>query len=137
MRPITLNKELIKEICGWVENGNTFKDACILSNIGKSIFYEWKKKGIEDIEKGNKTIQAELVESIKKAKIKFKAYRIKKIMNAAEKERHWTASAWLLQHIFREEFGDKIEVTAKVKIKEEKRKKLDEIFNMDSEKIDE
>lgn len=110
-RPPKLNKEMIKDICGFVENGSTFKDACILCDISETSFYDWKNKGIEDCKNKKVTIYADFIESLKKAEIKFKAYHVQKIMQASQHPSHWTASAWLLERKFRDEFGkDKQEI---------------------------
>jgi hypothetical protein len=121
-RKLLLNKEMIEEICKYVSNGLSFKDSVALVNISEAVFYKWQQYGKTEIENrsktniidGTKSIFIELIESIKKARIKFKAYHLSKIRKAADKQ--WQASAWSLERQFPDEFGkhEKIEFINKL-----------------------
>ncbi len=104
-----LNKELIEEICKYIGAGGTNKDACVMANISEAIFYKWLQIGQKDFEENKKTIYVEFFESIKKAQIKFKLWHVQNISNAA-KAGTWTASAWVLERKFYEEYGNKAHI---------------------------
>lgn len=112
-KPTTLLKKVKEEICGYVENGNTFKDAFTLAGVGESTFYDWKKRGKEDIAEGKVSIYADFHQSLEKSLSMFKAWHIQNIMKAAKEDKQWTASAWLLERKFREEFGRTLDVKGK------------------------
>lgn len=114
-RPTILNEELIEEICDWISKGNTFYRACILCNISEASFYEWKKRGNEELKNGEETVYTEFIESVKKAEEKFKAWNVAQIMKASQNGT-WQSSAWLLERKYPDEFGrrEKIELTNKI-----------------------
>lgn len=99
-RPSKLTEELQKEICTYIEQGNTYDRACRLAGISDSIFYDWKAKGEKD--KSGK--YSEFSEAVKKAGDVFKAWNIAIIMKAAQ-DSTWQAAAWLLERKYPEEFG--------------------------------
>jgi len=89
------SKEITKEICGHVENGNTQKDAAQLSGICEDTFYEWMKK-------------TEFSESIKKAESICKNNMIKIIQKEAKQT--WQAAAWWLERRYKNEYSLKQEL---------------------------
>lgn len=95
------SSEIIQEICKWIEEGNSQRDAAILSGIAESTFYEWAK-------------QPEFSEALKKSETRCKAARIQRILKAGEKQ--WQADAWWLERKFKDEFArlEKTEVTQTV-----------------------
>lgn len=93
-----LNKELIKELCGHIENGNTNKDSCLLCGVSESMFYEWLQNAEKHIAEGKNTIEVELLESVKKAQAKFKDFHLQRISIASKDD--WKASAWILERKF-------------------------------------
>lgn len=117
-RPTLLTEELQREICGYIENGNSYTTAYRLAGIGETTFHEWKSKGEKDIEAGKESVYAEFAVAIKRANEKCKAWNVQQIMNAAGDKKHWTAAAWLLERKWPEEFAktDKIDHTGRVKI---------------------
>ncbi len=84
------SKQNVDELCKYISNGLSQKDASIMVGIGETTFYEWLKK-------------AEVSEAIKKATVRFKLFHIHNIAKHAETT--FTASAWLLERKFRDEFG--------------------------------
>lgn len=106
-RPTKLTPEIIEQICLFIENGNTNKDACYMAGISEAIFYLWlqKAKKLKKKSKAN-AIYFELLESIKKAESKFRAYHIS-IINTSAK-RNWQASAWMLERRYPSEYGRRV-----------------------------
>ena len=101
-----LTEELIKEICSFIENGNTQKDAAALCGVAESTFYNWTKVAKEGKASGRAaTLYALLLESVKKAESAFKDYHLGQIRAASTRPAHWQASAWLLERKFPNEFG--------------------------------
>ena len=106
-------------MAGYISEGDTVKNTCILCNIHESTFYLWvnKMRKVEQkIENGqrindNEEVFIEFIESVKKAIALFQSHHVRKIHN----EKHWTASAWLLERRFPETWGrkDKLEITHK------------------------
>ena len=79
-----------------VNNGLTQKDAAIRAGISEATFY-------------NKcTNDAEFKEKLLRSRIQFK---LTHIQNIAEKSKiTWQASAWLLERMFRDEFGKETKI---------------------------
>jgi hypothetical protein len=103
-RNTILDDELIKEICSFVQGGNTAYRACILCNISEGVFYKWKRQGAEDDEKGIDSIYVKFIQSIKKAEEYFKAFHLKKINDSAASGKI-EDSKWLLTRKCPDEFG--------------------------------
>ena len=82
--------EKTKEICDYLEKGNSRNDAFLLSDISEATFYEWMQK-------------IEFSEAIKRAELKCKDFHIGIIRKAAEKT--WQAAAWWLERKHWEEFA--------------------------------
>lgn len=73
-RPSTFTPERVEEILLHIENGATYRRACILVGISEATFHEWKaqgKKALED-EKPNKF--SEFLEKVNQAKEKYIAW---------------------------------------------------------------
>jgi len=99
-RPSKLTEELVKEICNYIEQGNTYDRACRLAGISDSIFYKWKARG----EKEGEGVYFHFLQATLKAGEKFKQTNIDIIQQAA-KDGTWQAAAWLLERKHPEEFG--------------------------------
>ena len=113
-RGLKLSKELIQEIHTYMQNGMTDKDTCALCGITAGIYYKWiaDAKEILKSEKPEEEmtefdlLRLELLDSIEKGKSEFKAWHVNNIMQASKKSpAYWTASAWLLERKFPDEFG--------------------------------
>jgi hypothetical protein len=115
-----LTVEMIDQICLYIENGNTNKDAVLLSGITEAAFYKWKEianriKDAGRLDREANYLYFYLLESIKKAESKFRAYHISNINAASKKE--WTASAWMLERRYPNEFGKRgVEIEVPVKV---------------------
>lgn len=84
------SKQNVEELCKYISNGLSQKDAATMAGIGETTFYEWLKK-------------PEASEAIKKATVRFKLFHIHNIAKHAETT--FTASAWLLERKFPQEFS--------------------------------
>ena len=85
--------EIVKEICGYIEDGLLQKDAQVLAGISKSTFHQWEKD------------HSDFSDALIAAKTRGKAHHIKKIKKADQ----WQSSAWYLERKFPDEFAIKKE----------------------------
>ena len=85
--------EIMEKICEAIRKGYRPVDAAKIYGVGKSTYYDW----INDERK------PEFSDAIKKADIDWKFRLIEIIDKAANKT--WTAAAWLLERIYKEEFS--------------------------------
>jgi len=116
-RPTRLTKLLIEQLATYIENGNFAQDACKLADVSEAGYYKWLATGraiLEgEIEKTRaNALTVELVEAIKHADAKFKAYHLSNINRASRTT--WQASAWMLERRFPEEYGRRAENSVKV-----------------------
>jgi len=116
-RPTRLTKPLIEQLATYIENGNFAQDACKLADVSEAGYYKWLATGraiLEgEIEKTRaNALTVELVEAIKHADAKFKAYHLSNINRASRTT--WQASAWMLERRFPEEYGRRAENSVKV-----------------------
>jgi len=83
--------EIVQKIIEKIKLGLTEKDAYTLAGINHDSFYKWKKN------------KPEFAEKLKKAETELKQKHLARIQEASIKT--WTASAWLLERKFPEEFS--------------------------------
>ncbi len=74
-----------------ISSGMTKKDAIALSGISEAAFYARQKEDVE------------FLELVKKAEISFKLRHLHNIEKHSQD--NWSASAWLLERKFKQEFG--------------------------------
>ena len=74
-----------------ISSGMTKKDAIALSGISEAAFYARQKEDVE------------FLELVKKAEISFKLRHLHNIEKHSQE--NWSASAWLLERKFKQEFG--------------------------------
>lgn len=103
-RKFRLNEDLIKDLCKYISNGLTNKDACAVCGVPEETFYSW----LRDAEngEGNKShlaLKIKLGQSLKKAESQFKAHHLGNINKCAEGD--WKASAWMLERKFPKEYA--------------------------------
>ena len=96
VRRTRLTRKVIKELCTWVEAGNTAKDACRFCSMSQSTFYYWIAAANGKHKKPATAIQLELLESIKDAEAKYVAYHLQTI-NTASGRGDWKAAAYMLR----------------------------------------
>ncbi len=82
---------LVKEICGYIEEGSNAREACMLVDISHDTFYRWK------------TDKSEFSDAIENAEAKCKLFHIRNIKKASNK--NWRASAWWLEHRYPQDFS--------------------------------
>lgn len=102
-RKLTLNDELIENLCKCISNGLNNKDACAMCGVTEDTFYKWLREAKDNNKVTNKGIKVKLAESLKKAEAKFKAFHLGNITKSASGD--WKASAWILERKFPKEFA--------------------------------
>ena len=119
-RPTKLTKKLQEDICGYIENGASFKDACLLANIDITTFCNWRKQGKIDEGNNKDSIYSNFSKATKKAEATFKIYHVQQITKASREQGHWQASAWLLERKYPDEYGkyDRLKITGDMNILE-------------------
>lgn len=85
-RPTKFTEQIKSEILGYIENGNSYTDACILAGVSLSTFMEWKAKGHKARDKNIIDRFSEFLERLDRAKIKYKAWLIQNVNNSAKKD---------------------------------------------------
>ena len=102
-----LTDEMIDDICTYIENGMSNKDAADLCQIADVTLYRWLREADEVNPDGSLPtkykMQRKLKQAIIKARASFKAYHVQAIIRASRKQ--WTSSAWLLERRFPDEYG--------------------------------
>ena len=141
-RPSKLTPELKEEILTAIGKGGcTYADACLKAGISTSTFQLWKQKGQEQA-RGQ---YSDFSDELKRAEADFRAHHLKKIQDTANESSvetrkttrtagdgddqkvtfqevveitrppTWTASAWLLERKYPEQYSLKhLDVTARV-----------------------
>ena len=103
-RKLTLNDELIDNLCKCIGNGLSNKDACAMCGITEDTFYKWLREAENTKSKINhRDIKIKLAESLKKAESQFKAYHLDNITKSSKGD--WKASAWILERKYPKEFA--------------------------------
>lgn len=107
------SEEIVKEICTYIENGSSLKDAANLSGIGESTLALWRSEdGYGDTKNPlTQKQRLDLLDAIKKAEAKNKEKHIQNIETASAKS--WQASAWWLERKYKDEFAVRSEHTGK------------------------
>lgn len=107
-RQSKLNKELIEELCEWVESDTPFRFCAEGCGITYMTFNNWLKKGEEDFNEENETLEAELFYRIKKAYATVVRNSVNKIKQG---DKNWQGECWIRQRRDNE-FMDKQEITS-------------------------
>ena len=99
-----LDKDLITKLSEFVRTGLSNKDAAMACGIAESSFYAWMKKGREDHEADEISIEWMLYWALERAKADLQNDLLASI-NVAAMKGDWRAAAWLLERRFPEDFG--------------------------------
>jgi hypothetical protein len=100
-RPTRLNDQLIDAMCDLFEQGAVNTIACESVGISISTFKQWRRRGLDDLENGNDTLYAKLIDKVNKAKSKIRMRKIAKI----DDDDSWQAAAWFLERTMMKDFG--------------------------------
>ena len=84
-------EEKHKDVLNWISKGMSIKDACALSDVGRTTYHDWQKKF------------PQFSKELKRALAQCKAQRVMRILLAAKKS--WTASAWWLERMYPDEYA--------------------------------
>jgi transposase len=109
-----------EDVLKYIREGMSDKDACLLAGISQETFYAWINGRKDKTGKVIVKVDSAFSESLKAARAEFKRLHIKNITRVAVKGGQWTASAFLLERKFPDEFGQK----AKVDVESESLSKL-------------
>lgn len=106
-----LNEKLIKEFCGYMEEGHTLASASHNCNISEETTRVWKLRAEEENEGRDwddpdapLSLHQQFLEGIRRAEEKYKAGRLKLIRTAAN-EGNWQAAGWECERRWKAEFG--------------------------------
>jgi hypothetical protein len=139
-----VDSKKLKEVCDLIEAGNFATTACLALGVSKATFYHWQNLGEKHREENKKTMYVDFLDAIEKASAKAEAKHVANIAKAGmgyvikETDNHtiiqerktgriyktfvkgdWKASAWLLEKLHRERWGDmnnKVELTGSLNI---------------------
>lgn len=109
-RPSDLTPERTRTICEALEQGLSDGLAAQLAGVAPSTLAGWKKRGADPQE----VDYVEFLTAYKKAEAKFAQAHLCLIAAAATDPKNWTASAWLLERRFPDDFGRRERVEATV-----------------------
>ncbi len=105
-RKTKYSKELINEVCGYIQDGLPNKDAAELAGIGETTFYEWLSNSYDNPLTEDE--KAEFRESMYIARAKRHYKLASAIIKASET--NWRAAAWYLERTCPEEYGNNVKV---------------------------
>lgn len=99
-----------QEILKYIREGMSNADACLLARINPDTLYSWinGRKGKDGKWKAHP--DPVFSDELKAAQADFKRLHVKNITRVAVREKQWTASAFLLERKFPDEFGQKAKV---------------------------
>jgi len=112
-RPTRLTPEIAKEIVEAIGIGVPRDMAAKSVGVQPSTLYQWLAKGREGIEE-----YKEFAEAVEKADSLVVKRALVRITQAATKEQHWTAAAWLLERKHPAEFGQRVRVVVQEQLDE-------------------
>lgn len=101
-RPTKLTPEVQETICKAIRIGATYQAAAEAAGVSYETFNEWRKGKAhrfitfsEAVDRANADAQLDLLQNIK-----------------AAGDKDWRANAWVLEHRFKQDFGNSVDVTS-------------------------
>lgn len=92
MKHLQLTDKLIEEICSFVQEGSSFKNAYLLSGVNKHTGSHWRETALKDL-KENKTAEESIYVRLSEAMDEAKATYIRSLVDcviaAGKKPKHW------------------------------------------------
>lgn len=102
-RPCTLTEEMIPQLCKAIDEVLSLNQAANLCEIPRTTIIDWIKRGNNHALTGQTdSLYYKLSTSVKKAQGEAARARMACLMNG---DKNWQASAWILERVFREDFG--------------------------------
>lgn len=148
-RKSKLTPELQERICNYIENGYTIEQACALSGIGESTYYDWKKRG----KKSKRGKFSDFLEAVKKAEKIAESKYLAIITKAAVGDPlkgvkgDWKAAAWYLERrnpkqfarrdFLRQDVNAKVQEDVKLSLLDELKKAEEYFKKLEAKKDDE
>jgi hypothetical protein len=119
-RKTLLTPDAEKEIIESIAVGVPVKDALKDQGVSESAYYNWIKRGTEEIDRlerdpkaipnPSEVVFVEFVESVERAKSTAAKIHVKNVVRAGY-QGDWRASAWWLERQRRDEFGKEAPIT--------------------------
>lgn len=130
-RPSKWTEETRRLILSHIENGATYKRACLLSGISHTIYWEWRKQGQKDRENGEETEFTDFLEEIERAKEKYIAWLQQAVNRQVKKDGRLALD--VLQRLRPKEFGKQVNVqsNSNVNINKEERIELEQTIKLE------
>lgn len=90
-RPTKYLPQTVLNLCKWIREGNTYKDACAMEGISYETFRTWEKE------------KSAFSVAVGRSEALCKSDCIALIQKAEKKD--WKAAAWILEHRFPQEYS--------------------------------
>lgn len=98
------------------------RDSCAgKARIGVSTLYMWLAQGQKDLDAGVDSEYTDLLEGLKQVESDNQEELLAQIRAAGRDPKTWTACAWMLERLYRQQFGNNVEQL------EQFQKQIDEI----------
>lgn len=104
------SEEIIAEICKYIENGHTQKDAASLVGIGEKTFYRWKKE------------KRQFRQSLRLAHTRFKDKLLKVLLGSIAIKKDARTALEILARQYPDEWGEKLKLETTINPQEEIKK---------------
>ena len=107
-----LNKELLSKLCEIISHGNYIKSACMAVGIGERTYYDWVKRGEDDISHESNTIYAQFVHDTKVAHAQAQTLAVRVISNKIQSgdKDAWIAAMTYLERTAPALFGKRTDM---------------------------
>lgn len=111
-------EDITKDICKYIRGGNTARDACLLCDICEDTYYNWIKihpdfaEAIKKAEQECKNRHIQTLQLVARGEFEEKLNKTTGKMEVVWKYRpNWYASAWWLERKYKDEFGQRVDMT--------------------------